>query len=49
SGDEESDYYIPDISDSKTKASELLSLMHRNAVLPSEIEELFSDGITELF
>lgn len=47
SNGEVNDFYIPNFSDDKTKALNFLKKIKQNKVLPSEIEEIFSDGISE--
>lgn len=41
---EQKDFYIPSLSTSKPTALDIFRIMHKNSVLPSELEALFSEG-----
>ncbi len=38
------DFYISSLSSDRMTAIDILHIMHKNSVLPSEIEALFSEG-----
>ncbi|MBQ9746142.1 MAG: hypothetical protein IJW21_04910 [Clostridia bacterium] len=45
---EEEDYYIPDLAGNRMGALVLFDKLCRNAVLPCEVEEIYSDGFSEI-
>ena len=42
------DYYIPNFAGSRDFAEALFEKLYKNAVLPCEINEIFSDGFAEI-
>ena len=44
----EEDYYIPELSESRMAAHVLFEKLCENAVLPCEVEEIYSDGFSEI-
>ena len=44
----EEDYFIPDLAGNRMGALVLFDKLCKNAVLPCEVEEIYSDGFAEI-
>jgi len=46
---EEEDYFISDFANNRMGAMVLFDKLYKNTVLPCEVEEIYSDGFSEIF
>ena len=44
----EEDYFIPDFANNRMGALVLFDKLYKNTVLPCEVEEIYSDGFSEI-